>query len=199
MLKKRINDPGLYFEDDIGNSLKCLREGGVLLYPTDTIWGLGCDPTHLIAVQKVFRIKNRADSRSLIILVNSTDMLARYVKEIPATALELISVSDSPLTIIYPEGKNLAEGICNDDGTIGIRICNEPFCKALISAFRKPIVSTSANISGLSSPAHFGEIDNYLKSKVDYIVKYRQDDRQKSSPSPVIRIDINGTLKILRM
>ncbi|MBN1107778.1 MAG: threonylcarbamoyl-AMP synthase [Bacteroidales bacterium] len=186
------------FEDDIKNSLKCLREGGVILYPTDTIWGLGCDPTDPIAVQKVFSIKKRAESRSLIILVNSTEMLARYVKEVPATAFELISVSDSPLTIVYPEGKNLAPGVCGEDGSVAIRVCREPFCSELISRFRKPLISTSANISGNSAPANFSEIDNSVISQAAYVVRYRQEDLQKSQPSSVIQIYSDGSLKILR-
>jgi L-threonylcarbamoyladenylate synthase len=194
----KVTMPGI-FDNDVRNSAKCLREGGVILYPTDTIWGLGCDPTDPIAVQKVFRIKKRLESKSLIILVDGPEMIERYVKEIPSAAFNLISVSDSPLTIIYPEGKNLADGVYNDDGSIGIRICNEPFCKALISAFRKPLISTSANVSGFNPPGNYSKIDDSIKLQVDYIVRYRQDDRQKSSPSPVIRIDKNGTIKILRM
>ena len=187
------------FEEDIKRSLAALKAGGVILYPTDTIWGLGCDATNTSAIDKVFCIKSRAEGKSLIILVNGIDMLERYVKEIPQTALQLISVSDSPLTIIYPEGKNLAAGICNTDKSVGIRICNEPFCNELITRLRRPLISTSANLSGKPSPASFSEIDEYLLKQADYIVKYRQEDRRKSSPSPVIKIDKNGVLNILRM
>jgi L-threonylcarbamoyladenylate synthase len=186
------------FEEDLKNSLKALKLGGVILYPTDTIWGLGCDATNPAAVEKIFRIKTRSESKSLIILVNGIDMLERYVKNIPDTAIQIADVSDSPITIIYPEGKNLASGICSEDGSIGIRICNEPFCNELISRFRKPVVSTSANISGRSAPVHFGEIDEAIISQADYTVSYRQNDRQKYTPSPVISIDKNGVLKILR-
>jgi L-threonylcarbamoyladenylate synthase len=186
------------FEDDLKNSLKILREKGVILYPTDTIWGLGCDPTDPLAVEKIFRIKSRPGTKSLIILVNGIDMLERYVTEIPSAAYELIEVSASPLTIIYPGGRNLAEGVCNDDGTVGIRVCDEPFCRELITRFRKPLISTSANQGGSTPPGNFSEIDELIKSQADYIVRYRQDERQKQSPSPVIRIDKNGTFKILR-
>lgn len=188
----------MIFEEDIKSSLACLRAGGVILYPTDTIWGLGCDATNNAAVEKVFRIKTRAESKSLIILVNGIDMLERYVREIPPTAVDLINVSDSPLTIIYPEGKNLAAGICGDDKSVGIRICNEPFCNELITRFRKPLVSTSANISGKPAPADFSEIEESIIKSADYCVSYKQEDRQKRSPSPVISIDKNGVLKILR-
>lgn len=188
----------MIFEDDIKNSLKILKEGGVLLYPTDTVWGLGCDATSPAAVQKIFKIKTRAESKSLIILVNGITMLERYVKYIPATANELIEVSDSPLTIIYPEGKNLATGVCSDDGSVGIRICNEPFCNELISRFRRPVISTSANISGRSSPSDFSEIEEEIIKSADYVVKYRQEERRKNSASPVIKINKNGVFEILR-
>jgi L-threonylcarbamoyladenylate synthase len=123
----------MIYEEDIKKSLACLRAGGVILYPTDTIWGLGCDATNILAVEKVFRIKTRAESKSMIILVNGIDMLERYVREIPQIAVDLINVSDSPLTIIFPEGKNLAAGVCSEDNSVGIRICNEPFCSFHIS------------------------------------------------------------------
>ncbi|MCU0462921.1 MAG: L-threonylcarbamoyladenylate synthase [Bacteroidales bacterium] len=186
------------FKEDLKNSLDALRRGGVILYPTDTVWGLGCDATNPASVEKIFRIKTRAGSKSLIILVNSIDMLERYVRDIPEAALELAGVSDSPLTIIYPQGKNLAAGVCTEDGSVAVRICNEPFCNELITRFRKPVVSTSANVSGKPSPANFGEIDKEIIRQADYTVKYRQNDRQKHSPSPVISLDKNGVLKILR-
>jgi L-threonylcarbamoyladenylate synthase len=186
------------FEEDLKNSLSVLKQGGIIVYPTDTVWGIGCDATNNTAVEKIFRIKTRETSKSLIILVDGIGMLERYVKTIPQTASELTSVSDSPLTIIYPDGKNLAAGICGEDGSVGIRICNEPFCNELITRFRRPLVSTSANISGKPSPALFREITGEIFSQVDYVVKYRQNDRQKHSPSPVIQIDKNGALKILR-
>lgn len=186
------------FADDIRSSIECLRKGGVILYPTDTIWGLGCDATDPVAVEKIFRIKSRSTTRSLIILVDSEGMLERYVREVPEIAWELISVSDSPLTIIYPAGKNLAEGVCNEDGSIGIRICRDEFCNNLISSFRKPIVSTSANISGKPSPEYFDEIDEIVKEAVDYAVKYRQDEKIKHPASPVIRLEPDGSIKIIR-
>lgn len=125
-------------------------------------------------------------------------MLERYVKDIPEIVYELTSVSDDPLTLIYPKGKNLAPGVCSEDGSIGIRICHDEFCNELITRFRKPIVSTSANFSGSPSPAHFGEIDNSIIESVDYTVKYRQDDRQKHSASPVIKVGPGGTIQIIR-
>lgn len=187
------------FEEDLKNSLKVLKEGGVILYPTDTVWGLGCDASNPAAVQKIFKIKTRAENKSLIILVNGVAMLERYVKYVPEIAYDLTTVSDAPVTIIYPDGKNLATGVCSEDGSIGIRICNEVFCNELIGRFRRPVVSTSANISGQLLPSNFSEIEEELINTVDYVVKYRQDDRRKYSASPVIKIDKNGAFKILRM
>jgi L-threonylcarbamoyladenylate synthase len=187
------------FEEDIKESLNALRQGGVLLYPTDTIWGLGCDPTNEIAINKIFSIKERGEGKSLIILADSIQMIERYVTEIPEIIYELAEVSDSPLTIIYPQGKNLAAGVCSNDGSVAVRICHDEFCLELIGRFRKPIVSTSANFSGSPSPGNFSEIEETLLVKADYVVKYRQDDRGRSKPSPVIKVSTDGSVKIIRM
>jgi L-threonylcarbamoyladenylate synthase len=186
------------FEEDLKESLIALRQGGILLYPTDTIWGLGCDPTNESAVNRIFGLKSRSENKSLIILADSLSMIERYVTEIPEIVYELAEVSDTPLTIIYPKGKNLAKGICSDDGSVAIRICRDEFCLQLISRFRKPVVSTSANISGGPSPANFGEIEKTLISRVDYVVKFRQDDRSRNVASPVIKVNTDGTIKIIR-
>lgn len=188
----------MIFEEDIKESLTVLKNGGIILYPTDTIWGLGCDATNSTAVEKIFRIKSRSENKSLLILVNNEQMIDRYVQEIPEIVFELTSVTDTPLTIIYPKGKNLAPGVCADDGSVGIRICYDDFCNELISRFRKPIVSTSANLSGNPSPRNFSEIDKSVINLADYVVEYRQDDRRKQSASPVIKIEQNGTFKIIR-
>jgi L-threonylcarbamoyladenylate synthase len=188
----------MIFDEDINKSLTVLRKGGIILYPTDTIWGLGCDPTNPVAVEKIFKIKSRDPGKSLLILVNGTAMLERYVSEVPEIAWELTDVSDDPLTIIYHRAKNLAPGVCGGDGSIGIRICRDDFCHELIKRFRKPIVSTSANFSGKPFPGNFSEIDSLLIESVDYVVKYRQDDRKKYSYSPVIQLGPDGTIKILR-
>ncbi len=188
----------MIFEEDIENALVTLHGGGVILYPTDTIWGLGCDATNQEAIEKIFNIKSRDESKGLLILVNGENMVERYVKEVPEVAYELISVSDTPLTIIYPSGKNLASGVYSTDGSVGIRICYDNFCNELITRFRKPIVSTSANHSGKPSPGNYHEIEKSVIDKVGYVIKYRQNDRQKSTASPVIRVDTDGTIKILR-
>lgn len=186
------------FEDDLREAIKTLKSGGIILYPTDTVWGLGCDATNNEAVSKIFNVKGRDEGKSLLILADDISMVERYVKEVPDIASELATVSDSPLTIIYPEGKYLATGVCASDGSVGIRVCMEPFCNELISRFRRPIVSTSANFSGSPAPAIFDEISEEIVSKAGYVVRYRQNDRQRSKPSPVIKIDKNGTIEIIR-
>jgi len=186
------------YSEDLKIALNILREGGVILYPTDTIWGLGCDATNQDAVEKIYKIKKRRESKSLIILVNGFVMLERYVKNIPGVAGEILDVSDKPMTIIYPEGKNLAPGVCNEDGSVGIRICNDDFCNELITRFRKPVISTSANYSEALSPSYFSEIEDEIIRSADYVVKYRQTDINKNTPSSIIKVDDNGVIKIIR-
>jgi L-threonylcarbamoyladenylate synthase len=185
------------FGDDIRNALKTLRAGGVILYPTDTVWGLGCDATNSEAVKKIYSIKQRAANKSLIILVNSPSMLTRYVDNPPEVALQLAELTESPLTIVYDRGRSLAEGVASADGSVGVRICADPFCDELITAMRKPLVSTSANISGSDAPAIFDEISEELKRSVDYVCLWRQDDRSRAKASSVIRVSGNGVVKNL--
>lgn len=186
------------FDEDISAALSALKSNGVILYPTDTIWGIGCDATSQVAVEKIFRIKSRDEYKSLLILVNSQQMLERYVHDIPEAAYELNAVTDDPLTIIYPKGKNLAKGVCSDDGSVGIRICHDEYCNMLITRLRKPIVSTSANLSGKPAPQSFSDIEESIINSVDYVVKYRQDDMRKNSASPVIKFNSDGTIRIIR-
>jgi len=183
---------------DLSAALKVLRAGGVILYPTDTIWGLGCDATNMNAVKRIYEIKQRAENKSFIILVNSVAMLERYVENPPEVAIEMAELSEKPLTVVYDRGRSLAEGVASADGSVGVRVCTEPFCEALIEALRKPLVSTSANISGNSAPAIFDEISEEMKSAVDYICLWRQDDRSRAKPSSVIKVSGNGVVKILR-
>jgi L-threonylcarbamoyladenylate synthase len=186
------------YDEDIREALKVMRAGGVILYPTDTVWGLGCDATNAKAVEKIYQIKKRSESKSLIVLVNSTDMLTRYVDNIPPVAIDLAEISESPLTIVYYKGRSLADKVTAEDGSVGIRMCRDPFCDDLIIALRKPLVSTSANVSGEEAPAIFDEISEEIKSAVDYICLYRQDDRSRVKPSSVISISKTGAVKILR-
>jgi L-threonylcarbamoyladenylate synthase len=186
------------FEEDLRNSVKALKEGKVILYPTDTVWGIGCDCTNAAAVARIFSIKGRSDSKSLIVLVDSEFMLQRYVKEVPDAASQIISVSDQPLTIIYPSGKNLASGVTAEDGSIGIRITADPFCSELIGRLRRPIVSTSANISGEPAPSNFVDVSKAIVESVDYTAWHKREDRHRHSASPVIKIELNGQIKIIR-
>lgn len=175
-----------------------LKNGGTILYPTDTIWGIGCDATNEVAIDKIYKMKQRSDSKSMLILVDSMEMLSRYVKEIPELADQLIEYSEKPLTIIYSDAKNLPKNLVNEDGTIGIRVTKDEFCKAIMYKTRKPIVSTSANLSGDKSPANFSEISDEIKSKVDYVVKYRQTEKTKGTASSIIKLGVNGEVKIIR-
>jgi L-threonylcarbamoyladenylate synthase len=186
------------FEEDIRNAVATLEQGGIILYPTDTLWGLGCDATNDLAVGKIFSIKNRKENKSLILLVDSESMLERYVSEIPDVAYDILDVSDSPVTIIYPGGKNLATGVYSEDGSVGIRICNEKFCRELIGKFGKPIVSTSANISSQKPPENYRGISEIIINSADYVVKFRQEDQEKHNASPVIKVLKNGEIKIIR-
>lgn len=188
----------IIFSEDIKEALNVLIKGGIILYPTDTIWGLGCDATNQPAVEKIYKIKKRIESKSLIVMVNGFAMLERYVRKIPDVAADILEVADKPITIIYPEGKNLAPGVCNDDGSVGIRICNDDFCNQLITRFRKPIISTSANYSDAPSPLSFSMIDAEIIKSADYVVKYRQTDTTKNTPSSIIKVDNNGVIKIIR-
>lgn len=184
--------------EDIKAALAVLQKGGVILYPTDTIWGLGCDACNEEAVKRIYAIKNRVDSKSMLVLMENAALLDRYLEEVPEIAFDLIEVTDKPLTIIYDGAKNLAGNLIAEDGSIGIRITTEAFSSELIRRFKRPIVSTSANISGKPSPACYGEIDQEIVDSVDYIVKYRQDDIQKSVPSSIMKLGRGGQIKIIR-
>jgi L-threonylcarbamoyladenylate synthase len=183
---------------DIQKCIEVLATGGTILYPTDTIWGIGCDATHFEATKKVYQMKQREDAKAMLVLVNSADMLSRYVEEIPAMADEIIEINDDPLTIIYPAGRNLAPNLLSPDGAIGIRITSDPFCSELIQRYRKPLVSTSANIAGQPAPAIFREISAEIKSIVDYTVTWRQDDHTKRKPSGILKVKLNGEIEVIR-
>ncbi|MDX9881487.1 MAG: L-threonylcarbamoyladenylate synthase [Prolixibacteraceae bacterium] len=179
-------------------ALDALQKGGIILYPTDTIWGIGCDATNEAAVQRIFRIKKREDSKSMLVLMENANLLERYVEEIPEVAYDLIELSEKPVTIIYDGAKNLAKNLIASDGSIGIRITSENFTRQLIRQFKKPVVSTSANVSGGPSPVCFSEISEEIKSAVDYIVRYRQDDHTPAVPSSIIKLGSGGEVKIIR-
>ena len=175
-----------------------MREGGVILYPTDTIWGIGCDATNEDAVRRVYEIKQRQDSKAMLVLVDSSVKVDFYVRDVPEVAWDLIDLADKPLTIIYSGARNLAANLLAEDGSVGIRVTNEDFSKRLCPQFRKAIVSTSANISGQPSPKNFSEISEEVKSAVDYIVGYRQEEISNPKPSSIIKLDKGGVIKIIR-
>lgn len=184
--------------DDIKKALEILKNGGVILYPTDTIWGIGCDATNVEAVQRIYKIKKREDSKSMLVLMENPALLDRYVDDVPEVAWDLVEISTTPLTVIYPGAKNLAKNLIAEDGSIGIRFTKETFTSQLLQRFRRPLVSTSANISGEKSPAFFDEISEEIKNSVDYIVQYRQDDRMPSQPSSIIKLGPGGRIDIIR-
>lgn len=185
------------FEEDILNCLRVLRDGGLILYPTDTIWGIGCDATNAAAVEKVYRLKKRPDEKAMIVLVADEREVLQYVAAPDLGVFDYLENAVKPTTVIYESAIGLAENLVAPDGSIAIRICNEPFCKHLIKRFRKPIVSTSANISGESVNKIFSSIPDLIKMQVDYVVKYRQDDQEAALPSSLIRWN-NGKPEILR-
>ncbi len=184
--------------DDLRKACEVLERGGLILYPTDTIWGIGCDATNEDAVRRVYELKRRSDSKAMLVLLDSAAKLDRYVDEVPDIAWSLIEVADKPLTIIYSGAKNLAKNLIAEDGSLGIRITGETFSHKLCEQFRRPIVSTSANVSGEPSPSVFAEISDVIKSGVDYIVGYRQDDKQAARPSSIIKLEAGGVFKIIR-
>ncbi len=185
-------------QNDIKKALEVLKNGGVILYPTDTIWGLGCDATNPDAVKRIYDIKKREDSKSMLVLMENPALLERYVEEVPEVAWDLTEISTTPLTVIYPGAKNLAANLIADDGSIGIRFTKEDFTTRLLQRFRRPIVSTSANISGEKAPAFFDEISESIKEQVDYIVEYRQDDITPAQPSSIIKLGPGGQIDIIR-
>jgi L-threonylcarbamoyladenylate synthase len=185
-------------QEEIQNALEVLRKGGTILYPTDTVWGIGCDARNKEAVAKVFKIKKRAEYKSMVTLVCDDKMLNRYVKEVPEVAWDLIEAADTPLTIIYPGARMLAENVIAADGSVGIRLIKDPFCRDLIHKFGKPIVSTSANISGEPAPSSFNDIKIDILNNVDYIVNLRKNENNDIQPSTIIKVALNGEFKIIR-
>lgn len=175
-----------------------MNEGGVILYPTDTIWGIGCDATNEEAVRRVYEIKQRADSKAMLALVDSPVKVDFYVQDVPEIAWDLIEMADKPLTVIYSGARNLAPNLLAEDGSVGIRVTNEEFSKRLCQQFRKAIVSTSANISGRPSPGNFSEISEEIKSAVDYIVECRREETDWPKPSGIIKLEKGGVIKIIR-
>lgn len=185
-------------KEDIKNAVETMRNGGVILYPTDTVWGIGCDATNPEAVAKVYKIKQRDDSKALICLVDSDARLQRYVRKVPNVAWDLLECADKPTTVILDGAVNLAENLIADDGSIALRITKEPFSKELCYRFQKAVVSTSANISGEPAAQNYCDIDPKILEAVDYVCWSRRQEHKPHTPSSIIKLGIDGEVKIIR-
>lgn len=185
-------------DDEIKKAVDVMRQGGVILYPTDTVWGIGCDATNPEAVRKVYEIKRRPDSKALICLVDSDARLSRYVRNVADVTWDMIELAEKPLTVIFDKVVGLAPNLMAEDGSVGMRITREDFSKELCFRFQKPIVSTSANISGEPTARTFDEISDDIKNAVDYVVRYNQRCKEKHQPSSIVKIDSSGKFQIIR-
>ena len=184
--------------EDIRTAVQTLRQGGLILYPTDTIWGIGCDAANEEAVRRIFQLKRREDSKAMICLVDSADRMQRYLRQVPDVAWDVVEYADKPLTLILDGAVNLAPSLIAEDGSVGIRVTKENISHELCYRFQKAIVSTSANISGEPSPACYDEISEEIRQGVDYIMRSRQNDTSKSKPSQIIKLGLDGQIKIIR-
>ncbi|MFT6844761.1 MAG: L-threonylcarbamoyladenylate synthase [Flavobacteriales bacterium] len=184
--------------DEIVKALEVLKNGGVILYPTDTVWGIGCDATNEAAVNKVFEIKNRPQNKSFVVLADTEMRVEQYFKEVPEVAWQLFETADRPLTVILNNPINIAPSAIAPDNSVGFRICQDMFCKKLIQQFKRPIVSTSANISGAPTPLKFDEISKDILGAVDYVVNLRQEEQTKAKPSSIVKLGVNGEIRIIR-
>jgi L-threonylcarbamoyladenylate synthase len=187
-----------FFDTEVEKALDVLRKGGVILYPTDTIWGIGCDATDAEAIKKIFGIKKRADSKSLIILVADERDILQYVAAPDPNVFAFLEEQTRPTTVIFEQAVGLPQNLVADDGSIAIRIVRDPFCRHLIRRLRRPLVSTSANISGASSPRNFSEVSETIRTSVDHVVQWRQDDDQPAQPSRIVKWMNDGTVSVIR-
>jgi L-threonylcarbamoyladenylate synthase len=197
-VKMRLNKNYCQMNNDIKNAVEILKKGGTILYPTETVWGIGCDATNDEAVKKLYNIKQKATEESVLVLVADVDMIYKYVQKVPEIAIQLIELSDKPLTIIFPQACEVAPDVAAADNSIGIRVVKHEYCRALINALKRPLVSTSANISGKSTPRHFDEISKSISEKVDYIVDAKYAGQMTGKPSSIIKIGLNNEVKIIR-
>lgn len=186
------------YQDDIDQAVGVLKRGGIILYPTDTVWGIGCDATNAEAVARIYALKRRADAKSMLVLVDSIASLERIVPTVPGVAYDMIELAIRPITIIYDRAEGVASSLLAEDGSLGVRVSREPFSSALCRALRRPLVSTSANISGEPTPLVFSAIGREIVEGVDYVVSYRQDDREQAPPSQIIKLSHDGQVKIVR-
>ena len=183
--------------EEINKAIATLENGGLILYPTDTVWGIGCDATNEVAVEKVYRLKQREDSKALVCLVANDAMLERHVERVPEVAYDILDLATKPTTIIYDNPIGLAKNAIAHDNTMAIRVASDKFCQYLINKFKKPIISTSANIAGELTPKSFGEISDVILKGVDYIVNL-QHDKKNAAPSSIIKLSNDGTVKVIR-
>lgn len=184
--------------DEVANALKVLQDGGIILYPTDTIWGIGCDATNTEAIKKIYRLKQRDEAKSMIILLDTENKLESYVGDINPLAYDLIAYAENPLTLVMPNAKNISHALISSDGSVGIRVSKHPFCEQLIQRLRKPLVSTSANISGKPSPQYFSQIDEEIIEGVDYVVDLEQQNMEIKTPSTIMRLAPDGKFEFIR-
>lgn len=183
--------------EEIQNAIQTLKRGGLILYPTDTVWGIGCDATNANAIDKVFALKQRSEKKSLICLVSDFKMLNQYVEEIPEVAYDILKYADQPTTIIYQNPIRVATNLIAEDDTLGIRVVNDKFAKSLLRKYKKPIVSTSANISGQPTPKNFDEISDEILKGVDYVVNL-QKSKKSNKASTIIKLDLDGKVQVIR-
>lgn len=183
--------------EEINKAIAVLEKGGLLLYPTDTVWGIGCDATNIDAVQKIYNLKQREDSKALICMVGNDAMLECHIESVPDLAYDIIDLSTKPTTIIYDNPKGVAKNLIANDNTLAVRLATDKFCQYLINKFKKPIVSTSANISGQPSPNSFKEISKAILTGVDYVVNLHQD-KKNGPPSAIIKLSNDSTVKVIR-
>lgn len=184
--------------EDIKTAVQTLRRGGLILYPTDTIWGIGCDASNEDAVRRIFQLKQREDSKAMICLVDNANRMQRYLRQVPDVAWDLVEFAEKPLTLILDGAVNLAPSLIAEDGSVGIRVTRENISHELCYRYERAIVSTSANISGAPSPSCFAEISEEIKKGVDYIMLSRQNDLSKSKPSQIIKLGLDGQIQIIR-
>lgn len=184
--------------DEVKKAFDIVQQGGIILYPTDTIWGIGCDAANTEAIQKIYALKQRAAEKSMIILLDTENKLESYIREVPAVAYDLIEFAENPLTLVMPGAKNISPSLISEDGSVGVRVSKHPFCQQLIQRLRRPLVSTSANISGQPSPQNFAQISSEIVEGVDYVVDVDQHDLSIKKPSTIMRIAPGGAFEFLR-
>ena len=193
-----MDDKKSLLDEQVAAALAVLKRGGTILYPTDTVWGIGCDATNAAAVEKVYALKKRADRKSLLILTDRIDNVSKYCQKVPEVAWQLLEVADKPLTLVLPQARGVAENVVPEEGTIGIRVADHEFCKRLIYKLGRPLVSTSANVAGGTTPATFPEISNEIKEGVDFVADPAVEGRPTRKASAIIQVGPGGEIKIIR-